>query len=61
MYLEKAILGVAQCPQCGAVGTIVEMKKCCRVAALSALGPLWDVPHWMLRKVYTKRSGKRSD
>jgi hypothetical protein len=43
-FLETALVGVAACPKCKSVGTIVDMKKCCLVAKLVALGPLWDVP-----------------
>jgi hypothetical protein len=42
--VEQPLAGVAQCKKCGAVGTIVEMGLCCRIAAMIALGPAWDLP-----------------
>lgn len=33
---RKDQYGVAKCPKCGALGTIVELGACCRVAAMAA-------------------------
>jgi hypothetical protein len=38
-FLETALVGVAACPKCKSVGTIVDMKKCCLVAKLVAPRP----------------------
>lgn len=48
-YVEKPLRGVAYCPKCKAVGTIVEMGRCCSIAKLVSKGSLWDVPAKLLR------------
>lgn len=49
-FVEEPLVGVAGCPKCRSVGTIVEMGRCCSIARLVELGSLWDVPPHLLRR-----------
>jgi hypothetical protein len=42
--VDFPLVGVSSCVKCKAVGTIVDMGKCCLIARLVMLGPLWDLP-----------------
>lgn len=41
---RQAVVGVDECLECGAVGTIVDIGACCVVSAWLRAGGLWDVP-----------------
>jgi hypothetical protein len=51
--IEAPLVGVAQCPKCKTVGSLVTMGACCRIAAFVAMGSLWDVPPEQLKKIRT--------
>lgn len=54
-FVTGAVVGVAFCEKCKAVGTIVDMGLCCWVAVMVAKGPLWDVPAHQARRRTCKR------
>lgn len=58
-FVIKPLAGVASCKKCKAVGTIVEMGKCCAVAKLVLRGPLWDISTRQLCRRTVKPHGPR--
>lgn len=51
--IERAMVGVPQCPACGAIGTITQFNgKCCAITTWANLGGLWNVPSPMEALTY---------